>query len=187
MALPSFLDYRVLLMPGLYNSAPDHWQSRWERLYGFERVLQDDWDHPTLPAWSARLDEVRARDRRPTLIVAHSFGSLTTACSVARDPRGVAGVLLVAPADPDKFGVAAALPQQALPCPSIVISSTDDPWMSADNAARWAGRWGSRFIDIGARGHINAESGLGDWPFGQSQLQTLAAQAAPLALSAGDM
>ncbi|MDC8759396.1 RBBP9/YdeN family alpha/beta hydrolase [Janthinobacterium fluminis] len=174
MALPPFSDYRVLLMPGLYNSGPEHWQSRWQRLYpGFERVVQDDWDNPQLPAWSARFDELRARDSRPILVAAHSFGCLTAAYSLARDPRGVAGVLMVAPADPDKFGVAAALPQGPLPCPTIMISSTNDPWMSADNAALWGGRWGAEVVNIGAFGHINAESGLGDWLFGQSRLKQL--------------
>lgn len=174
MGLLSLADYRVLLMPGLYNSGPEHWQSRWQRLYPrFERVEQDDWDNPRLPAWSARFDEVRARDGRPILVAAHSFGCLTTAYSLARDPRGVAGVLMVAPADPAKFGVAQDLPRTALPCPTIMISSTSAPWMSAENAAAWGARWGAEVINIGAAGHINAESGLGDWQFGQGRLLAL--------------
>lgn len=170
-------EYRVLVVPGLHDSDEPHWQSRWQRLHPhYERVQQDDWNNPQLPAWSERLDALRALDRRPTLIVAHSFGCLTAAHSIAGDPRGVAGVLLVAPADPDKFGVAALLPHTALPCPSTVISSSDDPWMTLAGARLWAGRWHSRFIDIGARGHINGASDLGDWPFGQQQLQQLVAQ-----------
>ena len=55
MALRSFSDYRVLIVPGLHNSGPEHWQSRWQRLYPqFERVEQDDWNLPDLAAWSAR-------------------------------------------------------------------------------------------------------------------------------------
>ena len=86
--------------------------------------------------------------------------------SVARDPAGVAGLLLVAPADPDKFNVADQLPGQALPVPSIMIGSTNDPWMAASRAASWGERWHSQFINGGPLGHINAESGLGDWPEG---------------------
>lgn len=169
---------RVLLVPGLHDSGPDHWQSRWQRLHpSFERVVQDDWARPRLAQWSARLDQVRARDARPVLLVAHSFGCLTAAHSIARDPRGVAGALLVAPADPDKFGVAALLPQRRLPCPSILIGSDNDPWMTAAHAAAWARRWGSAWIGAGMLGHINAESGLGDWAFGQAQLERLAGQA----------
>lgn len=168
--------FRVLLVPGLHDSPAGHWQSRWQRLYpAFERVGQDDWDDPHLPAWSDRVDQVRARAQRPTLIVAHSFGCLAAVHSVARNPGNVAGLLLVAPADPQKFALAPLLPQGPLPCPSIVVASSDDPWMSAPGAALWAERWGSRFVDAGAVGHINAASGLGDWPFGQDCLRALGA------------
>jgi predicted alpha/beta hydrolase family esterase len=168
-------DFRVLLMPGLHGSGAQHWQSRWQRLYpAFERVVQDDWSDPQLALWSHKLDLLRARDARPTLIVAHSFGCLATVHSIARDASNVAALLLVAPADPDKFGVAALLPQAALHCPSLMIASSDDPWISAPRAAQWAGRWSSTFIDAGALGHINAESGLEDWPDGLARLQALA-------------
>jgi predicted alpha/beta hydrolase family esterase len=179
-------EFRVLIAPGLHNSGPDHWQSRWQRLFpAFERVRQDDWEAPDLARWSARVDALRRRDRgKPTLIVAHSFGALASVHSVARDAEGVAGLLLVAPADPDKFQVAPLLPRQALPVPSIMVGSTNDPWMAAPRAARWAQRWHSRFINGGALGHINAESGLGDWPEGLETLYFLAEQAHNGALSA---
>jgi predicted alpha/beta hydrolase family esterase len=177
--------FRVLIAPGLHDSGPDHWQSRWQRLFpAFERVRQDDWEHPDLPRWSARVDEVRRRDSRPTLVVAHSFGSLATVHSLARDPSGIAGVLMVAPADPDKFNVAALLPQQRLPVPTIMVGSTNDPWMAAPRAELWARRWGSRFINGGPLGHINAESGLGDWPEGLETLYFLAEKAQNGALTA---
>jgi predicted alpha/beta hydrolase family esterase len=170
--------FRVLIAPGLHNSGPDHWQSRWQRLFpAFERVQQDDWEVPDLPRWSARVDEVRRRDVRPTLVVAHSFGSLATVHSLARDASGIAGVLMVAPADPDKFNVASLLPQQELPVPTIMVGSTNDPWMAAPRAELWARRWHSRFINGGPLGHINAESGLGDWPEGLETLYFLAEKA----------
>jgi predicted alpha/beta hydrolase family esterase len=168
-------DYRVLVVPGLNNSGPGHWQSRWQTAYpAFARVEQDDWDAPELSLWAARLDRVRVQERRPTLLVAHSFGCLTSVLSTARDAADIAGLLLVAPADPDKFGVAGALPHIALPCPSIVIASNNDPWISAAAAALWARRWGSEFSEVGPLGHINSESGLGDWAFGLAQLRALA-------------
>src|SRR3546814_17736461 len=33
--------------------------------------------------------------------------------------------------------------------------------------------WGSSFVDAGYCGHINAESGLGEWRFGQALLEKL--------------
>jgi len=92
-------------------------------------------------------------------------------------PDRVAGALLVAPADPARFGLEAALPVEALPFPSIVVGSEDDPWMSLAQAALWSERWGSRFINLGRAGHINTESGYGPWPYGFELMRTLQAGA----------
>lgn len=174
MAQELYQQFQVILVPGLHNSSADHWQSLWHASHPeFFRVEQDDWEDPNLPAWTARLDQVRARDPRPALFLAHSFGCLATVASITANPAGVAGALLVAPADPHKFGVASALPHADLPVPSTLISSRDDPWMAPEAAALWARRWGSTLLDAGAIGHINAASQLGDWPFGRNALQLL--------------
>ena len=184
MAIQQLNQFRVLVAPGLHSSGPEHWQSRWQRLYPrFERVEQERWSDPVLLRWADRLDEVLDQDRRPTLIVAHSFGCLTTALSLSRSTSPhVAGVLLVGPADPDKFQVSSLLPHGELPCPSIIVASSNDPWMTLKSAESWAQRWGSDFVNAGALGHINAESGLGDWRFGQRLLQVLAQRASNLTM-----
>ena len=175
MATPLFPDFHVIIVPGLHDSSPAHWQSRWARAHPeFSRVRQADWDHPDLPAWAARLDQLRASDPRPALLVAHSFGCLTAVHSIARDGRNVAGALLVAPADPGKFGVADLLLALPLDCPSILVASANDPWMAHECAIAWAARWGSMVVEGGHLGHINAESGLGDWPAGKTQLRRVA-------------
>lgn len=174
MAQHLYPEFQVIIMPGLHDSGPGHWQTLWQHSHPeFSRVQQSDWETPDLAAWAARLDQVRARDPRPALIVAHSFGCLASVASIARNPDSVAGALLVAPADPVKFGVAARLPAAPLACPTVLVSSRNDPWMHADQATAWARRWGSVQLDAGARGHINAESGLGHWQFGQKALQLL--------------
>ena len=180
-------DFRVLVVPGLHGSGPGHWQTRWEHLFPrFERVMQRDWDVPDLVEWSGRLgDELRKSDR-PTLLVAHSFGCLASVHRASLGVRNLAGTLLVAPADPVKFGVEDALRDVVLPCPSILIGSRDDPWMTKERAAGWAAQWESEFVDVGALGHINADSGLGDWTFGQTLLVRLAA-AAGRVMSASDV
>jgi predicted alpha/beta hydrolase family esterase len=174
MAQEVFPEYQVILVPGLHDSGPDHWQTRWQRAHPeFWRVRQADWSDPDLPAWAAQVDQLRGLDPRPALLVAHSFGCLAAMASMAAFPRGVAGALLVAPADPDKFGVAGLLPWRPVDCPSLLIKSLDDPWMRPDQADLWAGRWGCEVHSAGACGHINAESGLGDWEFGRQRLQLL--------------
>ena len=172
-------DYRVLVAPGLHGSGPEHWQSRWQRLYpAFQRVEQPDWSQPDLPRWSQRLGQVLAEDGRPTVIVAHSFGCLATVHraaalqAAAGSAVPVVAALLVAPADPVKFSVSAAV-RHRLPFPALVIGSDDDPWMSAPRARHWAEAWGAGFHNAGAQGHINADSGLGDWTAGQQWLLEL--------------
>jgi predicted alpha/beta hydrolase family esterase len=64
--------------------------------------------------------------------------------------------------------------RQRLPFPSTLVGSRDDPYCSFDKAQSLAASWGVRFVDYGDRGHINAESGLGDWPEGLAMLRALA-------------
>ena len=67
MTLPYLSDYRVLVVPGLHGSGPDHWQSRWERLYpSLQRVEQDDWSQPDLTRWAQRMTEVLSESDQPT-------------------------------------------------------------------------------------------------------------------------
>lgn len=170
-------DFRILVAPGLHGSGPAHWQSRWEALYPqFERIHQDDWAAPDLARWSGRVAEVLRASARPALVVAHSFGCLATVRAAASAPA-LFGALLVAPASPGKFGLEHELERLAPAVPTIVVGSQDDPWMPAAEAVQWAARWGSEFVDAGAAGHINADSGLGDWLFGLAQLQRLALRA----------
>ena len=64
----------------------------------------------------------------------------------------------------------APMPQTLLPFKTIVAASSDDPWCALPRAQAWASAWGAHFHDVGPRGHINAESGLGDWMQGRDWL-----------------
>ncbi|GJG95619.1 alpha/beta hydrolase [Cupriavidus pauculus] len=169
---------QILTVPGLHGSGPAHWQSRWEGLYpDWQRIEQHDWGRPSLPLWAERVSEGVSRALRVAscgaVLVAHSFGCLATLRQAALDPVGIAGVLLVAPADPDKFGVGALLPTWRLPFPTVLVASTNDPWMSQRTAFSWGTLWGSELVDAGALGHINADSRLDEWQQGQALLATL--------------
>jgi predicted alpha/beta hydrolase family esterase len=48
-----------------------------------------------------------------------------------------------------------------------------DPFVTAERARTFAWAWGSRFVTVGDAGHINSQSGLGDWPAGFALLQEL--------------
>lgn len=174
---------RVLLLPGWQNSGPGHWQSRWQARHGFERVEQSDWDAPLRGDWMMRLDEVLLDDERPTLLVAHSLGCHLVAAWAAhsRLSQRVRGALLVAAPDieradmpPQLFSWRPAV-RAALPFRAVTVYSQDDPYCSADAARGLAAAWGAEAIDAGALGHVNGDSGVGDWPWGLTLLQGLGA------------
>lgn len=182
-------EQRVLVLPGYLNSGPGHWQTRWEEAHAnFTRVQMPDWNHPECDAWCRALEaavgEATAAGSR-VLLAAHSLGCLTVAHWAARHASAarlaqVAGALLVAVPDPhgpafpaDAHGFD-PVPLVALPFASIVVASSDDPYGGVAFSERCAKAWGSRWIGIGARGHINAESGLDDWPQGLEWLQSMA-------------
>ena len=72
------------------------------------------------------------------------------------------------------------IPDTPLAPPSLVVASSDDPWVPLPTAAHWAERWGSRLDEIGAAGHINVDSGHGPWPEGLERLRALQAAAGSL-------
>jgi len=173
---------RVLVLPGWQDSGPDHWQSRWERAHGFVRVQQADWMTPRRGDWLARLDEALLAEASPVRLAAHSLGCQLVAAWAAhsRHAARVAGALLVAPPDTEREDTPGAIAgawrrieRGRLPFAATVVASSDDPYCAIERAREMAGQWGARFVDIGARGHVNADSGLGDWPEGLALLQAL--------------
>ena len=173
---------RVLIVPGLHDSGPGHWQTWLQRqLRGAKRVTQRRFDEPDLARWSERIGSVLAAEdpAQPWLAVAHSFGVLALVQHLAQQPQSpITAALLVAPADPDRFGIADALPQHRLGRPLTLVSSDNDPWMRPDNARRWAQRWGAHTHALGRVGHINAESGFGPFPLALRWVEQARQQAA---------
>lgn len=175
---------RVLLLPGLDNSGPEHWQSRWEALPDFRRVDFGDWGAPRLHEWVPRLDRAVRECPRPLVFAAHSLGCLAVAwwaalCWVPAFAEKVLGALLVAPPDVDSLEVDRRLrdfrpiPRGRLPFRSIVVASRTDPYSTFARSAGMARAWGSELADCGPSGHINAASSLGDWFAGLRLLSEL--------------
>jgi uncharacterized protein len=164
----------ILIVPGLGDSCPDHWQSWFEaRLPNCHRVIQGDWERADLPVWTRAMHAAISYADGRVWIVAHSFGCLAAVQAASRATADIGGALLVAPADPAKFGLSAALPKTSLPFRSILVASENDPWMSFDEALRWARVWGAACVHAGRAGHINTSSGYGAWPDGLRLLMKL--------------
>ena len=175
----------VLTVPGLDGSGPEHWQTLWERkLDRCQRVQMGDWAFPERTKWVRRLDQEIRNAPAPVLIAAHSLGCLAVAWwakerwSLGSQER-VIGALLVAPPDvergPGRVRMAsfAPIPREALPFPSLLVASRNDSFASLHTAARIAAMWGSTVIEVGRLGHINAESGIGEWSEGLQLMASL--------------
>jgi len=178
---------RCLIIPGLHDSGPDHWQTRWLACRDdCARVELGRWSEPSRTLWMSRLDRAVARSRDPVVLVAHSLGCHAVAwwANEASAPRleKVRGALLVAPPDVDRPDAIALLtpfaptPDRALPFRSILAASRDDDYASFERSRWMAARWGSALIDFGRQGHLNTESRLGDWIDGQRLLRGLIRQ-----------
>jgi uncharacterized protein len=176
----------TLVLPGLNGSGPEHWQTRWETLHpATRRVVQRDWDHPDLHAWLAALEAAVTGTGAPVALVAHSLGCALAVHAAARPfAVSIVAALLVAPADvdspahtPAETRSFAPLPMRPLPFPVTVVASENDPFVTLPRARALAAAWGATFVDAGPRGHLNAASGLGDWPEGHRQLAALLARA----------
>lgn len=175
----------VLIVPGLGNSGPTHWQSVWQRRHpDFVRVQQADWDRPDARDWLARLDAAITACPAPPLVVAHSLACALVAHWVERHDRELHGALLVAPADVDSDSHTPPetrgfrpMPLARFACQTIVVASRNDPYVDFARAQHFAARWQARLVDAGALGHINAASNLGDWSFGYALLEELMATA----------
>ena len=166
-------DTPVLILPGFGNSGPQHWQTLWElRHPNWRRVNLGKWDAPACDDWVRALDVAVQACPSPPVLVAHSLACLLVAHWAYHSSRIPKGAFLVAVPDPKGVSFPAAA-QGFVPVPlvpfmfrSIVVASANDQLGSLAHAKHCAMAWGSMFIDIGQAGHINADSGHGEWDEG---------------------
>ena len=138
-------DADILILPGLGNSGPGHWQHRWAERFSTGRIVeQDEWDNPDPRDWTAAIVEAVERAERPVVLVAHSLAVSALVHAAARLPAG----------------------KDPLPFPSLLVASNTDELVSPERAADMAAAWGSELHLAGDAGHINIASGHGPWPEG---------------------
>ncbi len=167
-------DVDIIIVPGLGGGTSDHWYSRWEqKLPTARRVVQADWHHPTLDAWTRHLVTTVEAATRPVLLVGHSLGVVTIAHAAHRIAERIVGAFLVAPPSAAVLRTIeavdpafAAIPHEALPFPAVLIASRDDPYAAYAESQALAEAWHIELVDAGLSGHINDESGHGPWPEG---------------------
>jgi len=168
-------------VPGLGSSGPQHWQTFFEKnIDNILRIEQDEWESPNCAIWVDTIEKkLLPQEMNEVVLIGHSLGCSAIAHWAGKYNKTIKGALLVAPSDPEAlaydFPVTgfAPLPLEKLNFKSIVVASSNDPWVSLERAAFFAECWGSLFINIGHAGHINAASGHGDWQEGLEFLKRI--------------
>ncbi|MGY1620495.1 RBBP9/YdeN family alpha/beta hydrolase [Geodermatophilus sp. SYSU D00691] len=169
----------VVLVPGLRGHVEDHWQTRLAAtLPGAVHLPPLGRTEPSLSARVTQLDRAVRAAAGPVVLVAHSAGALVAVHWAAWYRGGeVAGALLATPPAlatelPPGYPSIRELrgagwlpvPRLPLPFPSTVAASSDDPLGNPVRLRGLAAAWGSRWHDLGAVGHLNPDSGFGEWP-----------------------
>ncbi|GJG94209.1 alpha/beta hydrolase [Cupriavidus pauculus] len=190
-------DTTVLLVPGLREYVPDHWQTLLQAdLHAMRQPVASvsplEHDKLSCGARIAALDRALAAIDGPVLLAAHSAGVMITghwARQLHRHlaPGKIVGALLATPADlespmptgyPEIDTLAhhgwLPVPRTPLPFPTLLAASRNDPLASYERAAGMARDWGSAIVDLGHVGHLNPAAGFGPWPDAMPLLARLA-------------
>jgi predicted alpha/beta hydrolase family esterase len=167
-------DLSLVFLAGIENSPESHWQRHWQRLFDFSISIEhQNWDAPNADIWVRELDQQLRVIKKAKLIIGHSLGCLLLSQWIrAYSSPTVVGAFLVALPDPS----GAEFPRQVthfdqpasgrLPFPSLLVASEDDPYSTMAYSKSVAAGWGSKFVNVGPKGHINAQSQLGNWDEG---------------------
>ena len=171
---------QILIAPGYGNSGEEHWQTYWQKENkDFVRIEQRDWFEPSADEWVETIEKYVREASGEVVVVAHSLACIALVHWAQKTNLTLKGALLVAPPDANDEKLKnvvkgfSPIPLQKLPFKSIVLASTNDEYNPIGNAELFAKNWGSEFVNIGQKGHINALSNLHNWPEGRSYLSRL--------------
>jgi serine hydrolase len=168
-------------IPGDGNSGPKHWQTYFEKTWSnVHRINQKEWDAPTREDWIDTIENtLSSYDLSQVILVGHSLGCSAIAHWAAKYNKIIKGAFFVAVGDVDALPSDypakgfSPMPTQKLKFKSIVVASNTDPWVTLTRAKYFADCWGSEFMNIGDAGHINVDSGYGNWNKGLEILKSL--------------
>jgi predicted alpha/beta hydrolase family esterase len=169
-----------LFLAGYGNSTGEHWQAKWFKKFPSSIWVEQNWEHPVRDEWVNALDSALAKISEPVVVISHSLGGLAFVEWANQDPerlqQKIRGAFLVAvpDADADTFPAVirgfSSTPTQRIAIPTLMVSSSDDPYCALERSDYFAKAWGSQLINVGAKGHINTQVGFGNWPEGEQYL-----------------
>jgi len=180
-------DTTVLIVPGLRDHVPEHWQTLLQaKLPNVRSVPPLEENTLSLAARVEAIQRELETISGPVILVAHSAGVLMVVHWAALHDHPIKGALLAAPPDldaswpvgyptPESLRVNgwSPLPKAPLPFPSIVAASTNDHLASLESVTRMAEQWGSQLVNLGAVGHLNPATGYGEWAQAEAFIKTL--------------
>jgi predicted alpha/beta hydrolase family esterase len=170
-----------IIVPGYGNSGEGHWQTLWQnRLNYCQRFSPTSWDQPNKDDWVGALERAVDKTDGPIVLIAHSLGCITVAdWAASHTSDKILGALLVAIPDVQREDFPKQItgyenPSLApLPFDTIAVLSSNDPYSALDRGRFFAKKFDARIKEIGPKGHINHESGLGEWHQGMDWLEEL--------------
>lgn len=173
---------KVLIIPGWGGSDDPHWQawlaSELAKDYGCVNFFKfSNFEYPQLDTWSNELLDA-IDEFKPNVIVCHSLANtLWFHLCNEKKLKGVEELFLVAPPSmscdiPElKSFFPIKTPKTIYASRAILVSSTNDPYMSIDEAKKVQSELGIEMKILENAGHINDDSGFGEWPWILEQIK----------------
>lgn len=167
---------RVLILHGWGGSDFPHWQS-WlaseiAKDYGCVSFLKfSNSDFPNKNEWIEELDK-ELKEFKPDIVICHSLANILWfhLCNELKISE-VKRLFLVAPPSLEckieelKSFFPCRAPANLYAKEALLVASTNDQYMSLDDASLLAKSLEVEMLILQNAGHINSDSGYGEWPW----------------------
>ncbi|MCW8896201.1 alpha/beta hydrolase [Sulfurimonas sp.] len=170
------MNKKILILHGWGGSNFPHWQS-WlageiAKDYGKVSFLRlNDFDFPNKSEWKHQLIK-ELEDFKPDIVICHSLANILW-FHICNDTilTEVEKLYLVVPPslkcdipELESF-YPCEIPTNLYAKEALLISSTDDPYMTQDEVKALQNELNIPMKVLEGAGHINADSGFGEWPW----------------------
>lgn len=166
---------KVLILHGWHGSDLPHWQAWLAQALVLEDCIVafpklSDNASPNKDIWLNQAREI-IEDFRPDIVIAHSLANILWFHLAGSISYTVKKLLLCAPPrdlsdyDEVKSFFPSPIPTSLSAAYSLLLVSDNDPYISIDEANLLASKLNIPLEIIHNAGHINADSGFGEWPW----------------------
>jgi predicted alpha/beta hydrolase family esterase len=170
------MDKRVLILAGWGGSDFPHWQawlaSELAKDYGKVSFLRfSDFEFPNKNVWKNELIK-EIGEFNPDIVVCHSIANILW-FHICNDEKikEIEKLYMVVPPSLScdikelKSFYPCSIPQNLYAKDALLITSTNDPYMSQDEAKELQNKLSVEMMVLQDAGHINTDSGYGEWPW----------------------